>query len=60
MFEKIINSNLHKKMKSNLLNKLQSLKKRNVLNIIIDECANIDQKHCAELSNLTKHNLFRA
>ncbi len=60
MFEKIINSSSHKNMKNNLLNKLQFLKKRNVLNIIIDECANIDQKHRAEFSSLTKHDLFRA
>jgi L-lactate utilization protein LutC len=60
MFENIINSNSHKNMKSNLLNKLQSSKKRNMLNIIIDECANIDQKHRAKFSNLTKHDLFRA
>jgi hypothetical protein len=60
MFEKIMNSNSHKNMKNNLLNKLQSFKKWNVLNIIIDECANIIQKHRAKLSSLMKHDLFQA
>jgi hypothetical protein len=60
MFEKIMNSNSHKNMKSNLLNRLQSSEERNVLNIIIDECADIDQKHRAKFSSLTRHDLFRA
>jgi hypothetical protein len=60
MFEKIMNSNSYKNMKSYLLNKLQSSKKRNVLNIIIDEYVNTDQKHRKKFSSLTKHDLFRA